>query len=650
MLQPPQSKLCGFLATFAIIAILVAAPAPACTTAVISGKATVDGRPILWKNRDTTASAHNEVIALRDGRYQALAVVNAGERKSIWMGMNEAGLCIQNAVSRNLATKDKQSGPGNGQFMRLALETCATVAEFEELLERTNRSGRTTLANIGVIDAQGGAAMFEVGPQRFVKFDANDPAVAPRGYIVRANFSTSASDLPTHPTAEQLQGVYSAERYLRAHELLQSQEQGQIQVEFVLRNLTRDLADQQGRPHAGTVNGSQHPLPPTIATDNTISRTRTRSAVVFHGVRPGESAALSTMWTILGDPKFSIAVPAWAQCDKIAEPLASELGGEIGEIAITLRDWNLTSSGNAVATAGLPGIWEDLWKLEDQLLRETLQAKDRWSRESVVAADIQTHHQTAADRALAAMQRELAEAKAAALGGETTLAKRVIRVAIYDHSEGTSSGPTNLLRFLTTEQGFACTTLSPAEIRAGELADFDVLIVPGGSGSKQAEMLQPSGREAIRDFVAQGKGYVGICAGSYLASSQYEWSLHLINARVWDRTHWARGVGTVKLALSKSGVAAFDAEAAEVDVHYAQGPLLVPGNHPELPAYEMLAHYATEVAKKGAPTGAMVDTHAIVRGKYQQGRVICFSPHPEINNGPNWLMAAGVRWAAGAGE
>ena len=33
--------------------VLFATPVQACTSAVVSGKVTPDGRPLLWKNRDT---------------------------------------------------------------------------------------------------------------------------------------------------------------------------------------------------------------------------------------------------------------------------------------------------------------------------------------------------------------------------------------------------------------------------------------------------------------------------------------------------------------------------------------------------------------------------------------------------------------------
>ena len=36
-----------------LLAALTAEPVLACTSAVVSGKVTPDGRPLLWKNRDT---------------------------------------------------------------------------------------------------------------------------------------------------------------------------------------------------------------------------------------------------------------------------------------------------------------------------------------------------------------------------------------------------------------------------------------------------------------------------------------------------------------------------------------------------------------------------------------------------------------------
>lgn len=223
----------------------------------------------------------------------------------------------------------------------------------------------------------------------------------------------------------------------------------------------------------------------------------------------------------------------------------------------------------------------------------------------------------------------------------------VVRVAIYDHSDGSAGGPKNLQRILTEEVGFRCVRVSPQEIRDGALKEVDVLIVPGGSGSLQAKNLEESGRQIVKDFVKNGGGYVGICAGSYLASSHYDWSLHLMNAQVFDREHWARGTGDVIVKLTEPGKKAFGKTQEEIDVYYGQGPLLVPDEKADLPAFEPLAHYATEIAKNGAPTGVMIGTTAVARSAYGEGRVLCISCHPEKTGGPNDLILIGVGWAAG---
>jgi glutamine amidotransferase-like uncharacterized protein len=230
-----------------------------------------------------------------------------------------------------------------------------------------------------------------------------------------------------------------------------------------------------------------------------------------------------------------------------------------------------------------------------------------------------------------------------------------MRIGVYSHST-TSTKAAQIVgiftNILTPEKGFQIQRVDPAGIRSGVLTNLNVLIMPGGSGSKQATNLETSGREAIQQFVKNGGGYVGVCAGAYLASSHYPWSLNLINAKVIDREHWARGKGNVTLTLTPLGEKALGHPESEVEVYYGQGPLYGRGTNDTLPAYEELAIYKTEVAKEnvpaGVPMGVMPGTAAIARGEYGKGRVICFSPHPEKPFQPIFhLIENGVRWAAG---
>lgn len=406
-------------APVALVAALAVAVCPppllACTTAVITGKVTADGRPLLWKSRDTKSLPRNEVVVYDGGRYRVLAVVNAGDRNAVWMGVNSAGFCIENSLSRDLDVPGERSGPGNGGLMKLALETCATVADFRALLERTNETGRRTDGNFGVIDASGGAALFEAGPRTFRMFDANDPEVAPRGYIVRSNFSTTAQGVEPAPDPEQVDGTYSGDRYARACRLIDGHLGADLGVEYLLRHLCRDMADGSGRPFAGTVNGPAGELPAELSTAATISRTTTVSAGVFHGVKPGEDPRLTTMWVQLGDPKFSIAVPCWVACESLTEAVTGEHGGAICSIATTLREWNLTKNRDGVHTEQLPQVWDDVWPVEARLIAAVEKARQRWATAPPGTAELTEIHRHLATQALDAMRAELDDMKEAAL-------------------------------------------------------------------------------------------------------------------------------------------------------------------------------------------------------------------------------------------
>ena len=55
----------------------------------------------------------------------------------------------------------EERGEANGRVMRRALEVCATVKDFRQFLDTLSKPSLIE-ANFGVIDAKGGAAMFEV--------------------------------------------------------------------------------------------------------------------------------------------------------------------------------------------------------------------------------------------------------------------------------------------------------------------------------------------------------------------------------------------------------------------------------------------------------------------------------------------------------
>ena len=88
---------------FFILLAFVCNHTQACTSAVISGKITPDGRPLLWKQRDTD-TAQNSVMYFSGKRFSFVAIINSNEKnpRDIWIGTNSAGFSIMNTQSYNL--------------------------------------------------------------------------------------------------------------------------------------------------------------------------------------------------------------------------------------------------------------------------------------------------------------------------------------------------------------------------------------------------------------------------------------------------------------------------------------------------------------------------------------------------------------------
>ncbi|GAT35328.1 cyanophycinase [Terrimicrobium sacchariphilum] len=233
-------------------------------------------------------------------------------------------------------------------------------------------------------------------------------------------------------------------------------------------------------------------------------------------------------------------------------------------------------------------------------------------------------------------------------GDQGTTAKDpgTVRVAIYA-DEGSPKAPDLIEGCLgTLPEKFHLERVTADQIRQGVLSNFDVIAQGGGRASLQAEALGDDGKEKIREFLRKGGGYVGICAGAYLAASDRPYYLRIVNARVVDREHWARGGGDVQIRFTDEGKTELRQETPVVQIRYNQGPLLARDSQADLPSYTELAVYETEIAKKGAPEGVMKGTSAMISAPFGNGRVFLSSPHPERTPGLESILQSAVLWVA----
>ncbi|MDF1860359.1 MAG: succinylglutamate desuccinylase/aspartoacylase family protein [Verrucomicrobiales bacterium] len=233
-----------------------------------------------------------------------------------------------------------------------------------------------------------------------------------------------------------------------------------------------------------------------------------------------------------------------------------------------------------------------------------------------------------------------------------------LQVALFDGA-GTSSS--TLMNVIDAAADLSLSPVGPEEMQPEVLEQFDVVIFPGGSGSKQANAIAEKGRAAVTNFIDSGGGVVGVCAGAYLCSANYSWSLKVVDSRVFTgsveipgkgrKQLWYRGPETgIDLELTPKGQALFGSKGIPkaFEVRYANGPIITPHGSETLEEYEVLAWFRSETGLWEPQKGTMIHTPAIVSAKFGKGRVVSVSPHPEKTPALRPIIHQVVRWSAGA--
>lgn len=303
---------------FLIVGILIGIipDAEACTSAIVSAKASRDGRPMLWKHRDTSAIDNVvEYIAPEDGSFGYVALFNAEDknREQAWMGMNDVGFAIMNTASYNLKDDDVDASKMDreGYVMTIALRKCRTVDDFANLLATLPRPMGVE-ANFGVIDASGNGAFFETNNHAFERFNLSD---APDGVLLRTNYSKSGRDnegfgFNRYCNAEHLLAPYIKEKNLYP----------ELFTEDVSRSFYHDLLK---RDYAAF--GDRW-----VVDQDFIPRFKSTATIVIEGVapvadvekiKPGELADEYIMWTGIGYPPCSEIVAVRCKADGVPEGL-----------------------------------------------------------------------------------------------------------------------------------------------------------------------------------------------------------------------------------------------------------------------------------------------------------------------------------------
>ena len=273
-----------------ILSLLLSVQASiACTSAIISGKVTKTGRPLIWKHRDTGAEQNFIArVEPKDGKHGFVALYNGGDSllESAWMGMNDAGFAIMNTASYNLMPDTAKFVDQEGVVMRHALEKCRTLQDFEKLLA-TLPKPLGVQANFGVLDADGHGAYYETDDYNFKKFALDDVA---DGFIIRTNYSVSGKEDGGYGYIRENNARYWIEPHAELGDIVPELFTEGISRSFYHSLIGRDFMKSGDR---------------WAVDQDFVPRKSSSASIVIEGMLPGESPEDMTMWSVVGYPPVS---------------------------------------------------------------------------------------------------------------------------------------------------------------------------------------------------------------------------------------------------------------------------------------------------------------------------------------------------------
>ncbi|MCE5213999.1 MAG: BPL-N domain-containing protein [Methanobacterium sp.] len=234
---------------------------------------------------------------------------------------------------------------------------------------------------------------------------------------------------------------------------------------------------------------------------------------------------------------------------------------------------------------------------------------------------------------------EIAAGSALAAGSTT-----IIKVLIYSGTYAATScvnGLKTALNYANTNNllsGIQFTYGTSTVINAATLSGYDVLYMPGGSGGWYYLNSGNIDGTAIKNFVANGGGYLGICAGAYAAVATVDgwysgWGIapH-VNAKVVNYE------GTTTMQITSAGQEVLGRSGTVTVAHYNGAAMYTISSGAKI--------FATYADSKTGYNGYA----DIVGDYYGNGRTVLIGSHPELSPQYPDILANLIAWAANVQE
>ncbi len=172
--------------------------------------------------------------------------------------------------------------------------------------------------------------------------------------------------------------------------------------------------------------------------------------------------------------------------------------------------------------------------------------------------------------------------------------------------------------------GYTVEIIDAEYIHANSLRGFKIVSFPGGDMYQYSLDISDSGKEKIREFIRNGGGYIGLCAGGFFTSEKLYWQgsrLIMSSLSLFEGTSW--GPNNEIVAYPRYGMCDVILDTTHViargmsdslSVLYYWGPCFEPEG-------DEIFHLGTYSA---------INKAAMLVFEYGAGRVFATGTHPEI--------------------
>jgi len=204
--------------------------------------------------------------------------------------------------------------------------------------------------------------------------------------------------------------------------------------------------------------------------------------------------------------------------------------------------------------------------------------------------------------------------------------------------------------------------ITQAQIAAGDLAKYDLLLVTGGDGDSVAAAIGPDGGTAIEAYVAAGGGYMGLGGGAFVAPQGYTPEteyLEIINLKV-DYPALNHGEGQLIVKPNSGTVITDGMQIGKNYIAYGVNPPALstgdstdPNMGTVINAVKFVSN-PTNNLEPGQTGINMTGTPAVAAASYGSGRVVISGIQPQIKDCQpvemNYLLGRMLLYAAGVDE